>query len=176
MGLPLSLVGNEYVGDLRGFREAALRKSYLYGSRKQIGKLCFGSVKASWRMAQRGDATLIETGTYYDGSRLFNDRPTTLRLMTPYNVSKNVFSGFVETTFKMDLDNSGKIEIYRNIIESGTFRELARIALSREGDQSHGLNIPSDEDRELLYLEMERGASGEFKLPDSLFIDGKEDI
>lgn len=159
MDLPISLHGNEYFEHLRSFRDTALIESQWLGKRRAVGGFIFGIAHAKWRTEENVTAQLTEDGLRYKNTALTRMKPTTLRLLN--SPSDN---GFELVTFKMDLDDIGIIDIYRNLITSGSFREIAKAELHQRVDRRHGLSMPTDEQREQLYFEMQRGASGLYRV------------
>lgn len=154
MSLPIGLHSNKYLERLRDFRDQAFDESHWLGTRRRIGGFTFGQSRAEWQSETGGFAYLIDEGLRYKGNTVSKLLPTTLRL---YN-SQNEY-GLEVVTFKMDIDDVGCIDIYRNMITNGSFREIARAELSKRADRKHGLSELTDEDRELLYTEMQRGAT-----------------
>lgn len=69
-------------------------------------------------------------------------------------------AGTEVVTFKMELDNIGDIEVFRNIITSASLAEIIRAKMSKHADRRHDMTIPTNEELALAYNEMERGASG----------------
>jgi hypothetical protein len=155
MSLPISLHGNEYLEHLRNFRDLAFDESSWLGKRNRIGHFIFGIAHAHWQTEEGGTAHLTEEGLRYKNTNITRIMPTTLRL---YNAPGE--TGIELITFRMDLDDIGCIDIFRNLITSGTFREVAKAEMYKRADKKHGLSEPTDEQRELLYTEMERGATG----------------
>lgn len=140
---------------MREFRDAALIESHWLGRRRRIGGFTFGIARARWRTENDGTAHLIDEGLRHNDTVITPLMPTTLRL---YNSPGE--SGREVVTYKMDIDEIGCIDIYRNLITAGTLREIAKAELYRRADRKHGLSEPTDEQRELLYTEMQRGATG----------------
>ncbi len=155
MSLPISLHGNTYLEHLRDYRDVALVESNMMGKRRRVGAFTLGIAHAQWQTEDGARAHLIEAGIRYRNSNLTKIRPTTLRL-----TSFPAETGLEVVTFKMDIDDIGCIAVYRNMITSGSFREVARAELANRADNLHDLSDPTDEDREMLYTEMQRGATG----------------
>lgn len=97
---------------------------------------------------------MIDEGIRYGNSSL-KLYPTTLRLLHHPGET-----GIEAVTFKMDIDDIGCIAVYRNMISTGSFLEVMRAELSHRADSKHDLSRPTDDDREFLYSEMQRGATG----------------
>jgi hypothetical protein len=159
MSLPISLHGNEFLEQLRDLRNTALIESHWMGKRRRIGGFTFGVARAQWQTEEDGTAHLIDEGLRHNEKTIIKFMPTTLRL---FNFPGE--SGFEVVTYRMDIDDVGCIDIYRNLITDGSFREIASAELHKRADRKHGLSEPTDEQRELLYTEMQRGASGIFPL------------
>lgn len=155
MSLPVSPHGNRYLEHLRQFRDSACVESHWFGRRKSLGGFTFGAVCAQWQSEEGGRAVLVDTGVRRKNSNLTAIKPTTLRLYSSYTENR-----LECTTFTMDIDDIGCIDIFRNMITSGTFREIVKADLYKRADKKHGLSVPTDEERELLYTEMQRGATG----------------
>jgi|GEM_PF-2495590 len=155
MSLPINLHGEKYYEGLKSSRDAALVESHLSGKRNQIAGFTFGRASAEWQLEEGGTAHLQDVGLRHNGTTLTYPRPTTLRLLQPRN---NM--GIEAITFKMDIDDTGCIDVYRNIFIATSFLEFIKAELSRRKDKKHGLLEPNDEERELLYTEMQRGATG----------------
>ncbi|MDB5163901.1 MAG: hypothetical protein JWS12_519 [Candidatus Saccharibacteria bacterium] len=154
MSLPFSLHGNQYLEHLRVYRDAALVESHWMGRRKRLGRFTFGTAYAQWQTEEGGAAHLIDQGLR-NGTSPLTLKPTILRLLHHPGET-----GIEVVTFKMDIDDIGCIDIYRNMVISGSFREMARIVFPSRVDDKLGLSQPTDDDRELLYKEMQRGATG----------------
>lgn len=155
MSLPISLHGNEYLEHLRGFRDSALIESHWIGKRRSVGGFTFGIAHAQWMTEEGGIAHLTDEGLRRKNTTMTKLMPTTLRLLHSPGEK-----GIEVVTFRMDIDDIGSIDIYRNLITSGSFREIAKAELHKRADRKHGLSEPTDEQRELLYTEMQRGATG----------------
>lgn len=155
MSLPSSLHGNEYLEHLRRFRDSAFVESHWIGRRRSIGGFAFGVAQTQWVTEEGGVAHLIEEGLRYKGTALTRLMSTTLRL-----IHSPGEKGMEMVTFRMDIDDIGYIDVYRNLIIDGSFREIISAELHKRADRRHGLSVPTDEQRELLYTEMQRGASG----------------
>lgn len=155
MSLPISLYGNEYLEHLRGFRDRALVESRWMGKRRNIGRFSVGIAHAQWRAENGGIAHLTDEGVRLKGATIFKYLPTTLEIISP-----PAETGFEVVTYKMDIDDIGRIDIYRNLMSSGSFKEIALAELHRRADRKYGLSDPTDEQRELLYTEMQRGSTG----------------
>jgi hypothetical protein len=155
MSLPISLHGNEYLEHLRNFRDLALVESHWLGKRNRLGNFIFGMAHAQWQTEEGGTAHLAEEGLRYKSTNVTRIMPTILRL---YNSPGE--SGIELTTFRMDVDDIGCIDIFHNLITAGTLREVVKAEMYKRSDKKHGLSQPTDEQRELLYTEMERGATG----------------
>lgn len=155
MNLPDSLYGNEYYENLRYFRDEALVESQWFGRRKKIGSLTLGIARSKWKTDDGGIAYLVDEGIRFGSVNLTNYLPTTLRIASePYKSGREI------TTFRMDIDDIGQIEIYKSIIADGSFRDIIRTEMQKRIEKRHELNIPTDEQRELIYTEMQRGATG----------------
>lgn len=154
MSLPFSVHSATYLEHVHDFRDAALENSRWIGRRKRLGQFTYGIAHAHWQTEENGSAHLIDEGLRYKHSNL-KLYPTTLRVYHPGNVN-----GFELTTFRMDVDDIGCIEVSRNLIVKGTMLEVARAAISNRQDRLIGLTRATGEDRELLYNEMQRGATG----------------
>lgn len=155
MSMPISMYGNEYLEHLRNFRDKALIESHWLGRRKNIGGFSFGIAHAQWITEEGGTAHLIDDGLRYKNTTITRLMPTTLRI---YNALGE--SGLELVTYKMDIDDIGCIDIYHNLIFDGSFREIAKAEIFKRADSKHGLSDPTDEQREFLYTEMQRGATG----------------
>ncbi len=81
--------------------------------------------------------------------------PTTLRIF-----NGDWENGFAVTSYRMDLDENGIICINHGMIIQGTVRELLRMDFMSKAESRYGLDFPTREDREYLYEEMRRGATG----------------
>lgn len=154
MSLPISLHSNEYLEHLREFRDRALVESRWIGRRRSIGGFTFGTALARWQTDDGGTTSLADVGLRYKHTTLTKLMPTTL--CTSYRRGE---AGVEVVTFMMDID-VGHIEIYRNMITRGSFREILNTELHRRADGRHELSDPTDEQREFLYLEMQRGSTG----------------
>ncbi len=158
--LPFSLYGNTYFEHLREFRDRALVESNLYGQRRRIGNFTFGIAQAEWQTEDGSTAHLLEGGLRYKSTNVTNPLPTTLRI---YNHSGGDV-GLELITFKMDIDDVYHIDIYHNLITSGSFQELAKGELSRRRERQHSLATPTTEQREYVYTELSRGATGLYRV------------
>lgn len=157
MTIPVSINSDKYYEHLREFRDSALEASNWYGKRRNIGGLVFGNAVAGWRAQDGGIADLEDAGVRFRRTNLIRQMPTTLRTLN------RVGNGHEITTYKMDLDEIGFIEVYINMFHKGGILEVIRAGLSRNTEIQMGLNHPTDADRELIYTEMHRGATGWFQ-------------
>lgn len=157
MSFPISLHGGEYLEHLRDFRDSALIESHWLGKRRNIGGFTFGIAHAQWLAEEGGTVHLVDEGLRHKRTTITKLMPTTLRIANSPGES-----GLEVVTFKMDIDDIGCLEIYRNLITDGSFVEFAKADLYKWADRKHGLFNPTDEQRELLYTEMQRGATGLF--------------
>lgn len=155
MSLPFSLHGNEYLEHLREFRDAALVESHWFGRRKNIGGFTFGVARAQWRTEEGGTAQLIDEGLRYRSTTIINFLPTTLRISNSHGEM-----GLEVVTFEMDIDDIGCVDVYQNLFTTGSLFEFAKSELHRRSERKYGLSDPTDEQRELLYSELQRGATG----------------
>jgi len=101
-----------------------------------------------------GQAFLREDGVLYDDVPTGNIVPTTLRL-----------SNYIEgqgssiTTFEMNLHN-GDTEVYRTMLTGSAFAAAIGERLFKLANRAHGLADPTDQDYKLIYVELQRGATG----------------
>ena len=164
MAFPDNLDSRSYYEQLVVLRDDALRRSYWFGGRTQLGALSFGLAAAYWRAEDGGTAILTDRGLRLGNNTPWVLRPTVLRLSR----TQSTDPGLGESTeFRMELDDLGMIDVYRNLTTSRFVRDGIRAALSRRGDRRHELSVPTDEDLALVYLELQRGASGAYKLDDA---------
>ena len=68
------------------------------------------------------------------------------------------------TQFKMDLDDAGIVRVHRSMLTKPKVSEFARAEIGAMFEAAKNLDWPSDEDFELLYNELERGASGVYSV------------
>ena len=159
MTIPVSVDSSEYYEHLRGFRDSALDASNWYGRRKNIGDLEYGAATAGWQAQDGGVVDLKHAGLRFRGLNITRLMPTTLRIINPdFNGNHDI------TTFSMDLDEIGWVDVYRNTYTNGGLAEVAFAGISRLIDQKNGLQHPTKFDRELLFTELQRGASGDFAI------------
>lgn len=155
MSLPFSVHSREYLERLSHLRDIALEESHWFGMRRSIGNFTLGAAHARWRTEEGGIAHLIDEGLRHKRTSVTKLLPTTLRLMNSPGVR-----GVEVVTYKMELDDIGSIEIYRNLITKATLLEVAKAELHKRAERRLELDRPTVEQREQLYEEMERGASG----------------
>ena len=140
---------------MREYRDSALIESHWLGRRRNIGGFTFGIAHAQWQAEEGGTAHLIDEGLRHKSTTMTKLIPTTLRILNSPGET-----GFEVVTFRMDIDDIGCIDIYHNLITNGSFVEIAKAELHKRADSKHGLSEPTNEQRELLYTEMQRGATG----------------
>jgi hypothetical protein len=85
--------------------------------------------------------------------------PTTLHIYNFYDENR---TNFERITYKMDLDDNCCIDIYRNMVKTGSFIGAAIADFAQFKDRKNSIHQPTDEDRENLYIELRRGATGLF--------------
>lgn len=157
MPLPESLHESEYYEKLAALQGEALTQSNRYDRRLQLGRLALGYVRAMWRAQFRGLVTLGEGYLWRDNTVILNSHPTRMRIYKPHpGMNMEI------TTFDMNLED-GDIEVFRRVT-SPLFPDFTQATIEREIDGVLGLSKPTDEDLQLLYAEMERGASGLHRL------------
>jgi hypothetical protein len=154
MDVPISLHGNEYYEHLREYRDAALQESNWRGRRKRLGKFTFGIAHAQWHTEDDGLAYLTDEGLRYGSSTVWPVYPTKLHIIERIHTSHHI------TEFKMDVDDIGMIDVRTYALVDITMRELVKAEVAGWSERRHGLQEPSDDQRELLSVEMQRGASG----------------
>jgi hypothetical protein len=159
MTIPVSVDSSEYYEQLREFRDSALDASNLYDRRKYLGALVFGSVGARWVSQDGGIAVLEHKGIRFKRSNITRLMPTTLSI--DYLKDDGVHD---VTTFSMNLDEIGWVDVHKYPHRNYGPLETACAGISKLIDQKNGLQHPTDLQRELIYTELERGASGDFAL------------
>ncbi len=147
--------GNEYYADLKEFRDQALVESNWIGERKRMGIFTYGIAHASWHSEDGSSIHLVEKGLRIGDSpmKLY---PTTLRVTD----TSEELEGIEVITYRMDLDDVGVIEMFRNMFYKASMKEAVKSEMSRRTERKHGLEQLSDEDRVFLYCELQRGATG----------------
>lgn len=153
--IPTCLVSQEYLDKLIGFTEASFDKSYMGGRRRTLGGLVMGRVYAQWRGENDESVLLAEHGVRFRNSVVFPFKPISLHIF-----EKNPSGQSSITQFEMDLYDVGSIDVYRQLIVDGSLREVIAGRMVRSSEEFYDMNNPTDEDRLLLYRELERGASG----------------
>lgn len=159
MPLPNSLHGKEYWENLSTLRDEALVNSKVYGQRRRIGRLAFGHAHAQWQAETGGTIHLDDEGVRIGDTTLLNFYPTTMQLFDSHGSQ-----GTEVVTFRMDIDNIGRIEVFRHMITSASFLEVVRAEMGKHADRRHDLAVPTDGELAFVYTEMERGASGQYAL------------
>ncbi len=164
MSTPASLYGNEFIEGLRSLRDQALVESHYYGRRKKIGKFSVGVVRAWWATEDDdGTAYLTDQGLRY-GEEHIMPSGTNLTVYNYEHIDRDGKMPVVE--YQIDL-GIGSIEVYGTILPRMNIRSLAKWNFAKRQERKFNLQTASDEDRGLLYTEMERGASGLFAITSS---------
>lgn len=159
MSAPERLHSIEYYQELRDLRDQALVNSNLYGVRKKIGSFVFGYASARWRTEDNARAFLREEGIRFRDVTLTRIYPTTLDIFRSYGRNSTEL-----TTYKMDIDDIGTINVYRTMLTENLLNDAFLSVINRPFEDKNDFTNPTDEDRENLFLEMERGASGQYRL------------
>lgn len=159
MNLPSDLRSREYYNGLREYRDQALEKSNAVDSRRSFGGLTGGKVMALWEAEDGYASELTYSGLVYKNRLISKVTPTVLRIFNRID-----YGGSVVTTFRMNLENMHYIRVYKNMMIENGLADRSKATAGRILDRRHGLHEPTDADRELLYSEMCRGASGVFPL------------
>lgn len=159
MSLPVSLYSNEYYERLREFRDLALTESHFYGKRKTLGRFTFGTVMARWKAEDDSSIYLKDEGVRYKRTPLTKAYPTTVQI---YKSHEGL--GTEITTFTMDIDDVGTIDYYHGLLTTPTVLSVIKMERQKRSEEKYGLSAPTLEQRELLYMEMSRGATGLYTL------------
>lgn len=149
-----SVHSNEYWRDLKAFRDAALEQSHCYGRRRSVGALACGRAKAVWHTADDGYAVLEYVGLSWHSKaldRIYN---------TLFNISWRHDSGTEWLRYKIDIDDVGLMKVQRVMINRLGLREVVAAQVAALDEWRFGLHVASDEDRQYVYRELKRGASG----------------
>jgi hypothetical protein len=157
------LYGNEYLGRLQEYRDKSLVESYWRGRRHRIGKFTCGLVQAKWLAEDGMVAHLTDQGWRFNNVTLSFNYPTTLYI---YDAFKSADIEF--TTFEMDIDDSGRIEVYHNMLKDGSFRGILRADMAKRAVRQSGQSEPLRDDCIRLYSELQRGASGVYSVANLL--------
>lgn len=143
------------MNNLRAFRDAALIESRWSGRRRKIGSFTFGIVSAQWQTEENGEALLSDKGLRHNRTTITRIKPTTLHLFSP-----PINGGYELVTYEMDVDDTGIIEVFTNMILPESLTDKRKIKQYRQADRLRGLSNPTNEQNERLYRELARGASG----------------
>jgi hypothetical protein len=148
------------IQELICLRDEALEASQFYGKRYKLGKLSVGHAVALWRSSDGGEAKLRDFGIRIGEFAPWTIWPTSLELMTAHEESR----ALEITAFEMELE-SGLVEIHKKLITvESPWKDLIKADLNKRKERKLDLHVPSNEDWDLLYEEMQRGASGAYAL------------
>ena len=141
-------------------RDEALEASKYYGKRCKLGKLSVGHAVALWRSSDGGHTKLRVTGLRIGEFAPLTMWPTSLELMATHEESR----ALEITAFEMELD-AGLIEVHKKLITvESPWKDLIRADLNRRKERKLDLHVLDREDWDLLYEEMQRGASGAYAI------------
>jgi hypothetical protein len=163
--------GRKRISRLAELRDEALEASFLEGRRRQIGRIAFGQITASWSAENGGVATLrdrgMRIGEYYFPN-FGSDRADSI---TRLAISEEIDDArAVLTRFQMYLEpRKGYIDVYRHGFDwkHEDLADFRKYVGKRDKDERKlGITIPTKEDLALLQNELERGASGVYALKD----------
>lgn len=146
--------------ELVALKNEALEASSIYGKRYKLGSFSVGHAVALWRSSEGGDTKLREYGLKIGESAPWVRWPTSLELAKTHEESRSLEI----TAFDMDLD-SGLVEIHHRVITvDHPWKDLMMADFYRHKERKLDMNVPSNEDWQLLYDELRRGASGAYAL------------
>jgi hypothetical protein len=158
VNIPRDLRGKDYYRSLGEFRDRAFVASNYSGRRRRIGAFTFGLVVAAWETEAGGTAILRDEGLRY-GEHAVRLHPTTLKI-DDHEVHPEAH--FIDT-FELELGEPPYIWVFRRIAPQflspnadGTLMQSSPVTL----DHNLALAEASDEDRNQIYHELQRGASG----------------
>ncbi|HSX33669.1 MAG TPA: hypothetical protein VLF91_05015 [Candidatus Saccharimonadales bacterium] len=150
--------GGEFYQSLARLRTEALERSNERGRRRRIGSLTFGRACAGWQSAAGGEVHLEDKGVRIGKFALASQHPTKLEI---WGTAES--GGIDLKTFIMDLDEAGNIEVTYGLLALDSLHDRFKNKRALYAERRLGLTVPSDEDTALLYAELERGASGEYR-------------
>lgn len=144
----------------RYLRDQALLNSPYMGQRRKLGKLSFGTARAEWRSEDDGRAVFTDTGLR-NQEELVMPGKTELMMYNSVTVGHEEAGKFLTkvTFFRIYLD-IGTVSAHNQFYTSGSSREYFRGEFAKRRERKHQLDYPTDEELDLLYSEMLRGASG----------------
>lgn len=158
MGMPVNLDNGQYFADLRDFRDEALEASNLYGQRRHLGAFSVGTAHAQWNAESGALVDLVDSGLRCGNESVFNNKAGT-KLRLEESVGEG---GQILTVYEMNLGTSGLIKVHHSMLAKPSKNQL-RTFSPRKADSKLGLDIPTNEDLEIIYTELQRGASGRYK-------------
>lgn len=157
------------VSRLADLRDQALVKSKFFNITCKIGKLTIGPAVAEWEPETEDFTTarLVQTGPDYNGRPLLGRYTTKLLLETVYDSLRDTEGRALELiahrkTFKMSLGDEPKIAVFSNLMPAAVKYGLDMNRSDLHKENRHGLHTPTEFDLELLFKELERGASGAY--------------
>ncbi len=149
----------DFIEELCALKNAALDASYISGRFHRLGTILkFGRVNAGWHSEAGGHSVLTEVGLRLGNTALFDSSPATLHVIDP--PSEHVF-----TTYELNLEGSEAMNVYRQTIAEGidqTYMAIYRGLRAKAAERRLGISGITQEDGDLLFLEMKRGASGNY--------------
>ncbi|HEX3568850.1 MAG TPA: hypothetical protein VHT70_04215 [Candidatus Saccharimonadales bacterium] len=160
MSAEFSLHGNEYYKKLVDLRDQALGESYSHGSRIGFGAIAsIGSIEAEWSGVTGDNVKLTDRGIRVFDHRPFSVYPTTLEIFgnpvaaESTDITENPKLYAPLTRYKLEIDEVGDIQKY-----VGRYDRVLDVFL-----QDEHVKLTED-DRQRILDELERGASGDFTL------------
>jgi hypothetical protein len=149
-----------YFNDLREFREQAMTASPLIGRRVAIGDLSMGKRWAVWETEESGLAVLADNGL-----RRGNERLLPLGARTHLFTSVTEGAGSLLTHYSMDLGQAKDIRAMPHAAARASIgTDLLRIMFARYAEMRGPLAQATLAERRNLYREMQRGASGQYRI------------
>jgi hypothetical protein len=146
--------------ELVALKNKALEASRFSGNRYRLGAFSVGRAVALWSSSEGGETKLREHGFKVGEYAPWVRWSTSLELAKIHEESRSLEI----TAFDMDLD-SGLVEINHKLITvEQSWKDLIMADFYRNRERKLDMHVLSTEDWQLLYDELERGASGAYTL------------
>jgi hypothetical protein len=154
------LYGEAFYQNAQKLASEAFANSSVQNSRRNVGRLAFGSAWAMWYTENGGTVSLQESGLRIGSVPVGRQQPTILRIFESPEETEG--EGTIVTTYKMNLQLVGDIDVYTSFIGGqNQLRQMVRAVSHERQERSLGITYPTDEQKVLLLEQLERGASGD---------------
>lgn len=154
MSLPFSTESEMYLERLREFRDRALEASHDSGRIFRLGNFTVGIASARWKN-DNGESVILRESTIRHGLKTVNPVPTKL------TVTGNTDDGKIyQHRYEMNIDDIGLISAFESTYDEASYAQIFRADAKKLHQTLTQNTWATEAQREDLYYELERGASG----------------